>query len=228
MKQNKNIRNPFFWSLYAIAGIGILLIILFRFFGVIKDFDMEYVYLILMLLALIIFPIVGEFSYGNFKFKSNIGPADKKDIEKEEEEEKKELNSNSGKKNLSATEIKDIKQKMLEQFCQEINVNSKNVLDNQKITNVSDEISSDNPVFTWYFEEPKNIFIEPKITAINSAYHNRLYVMLSKIKVYNKTSKPVSLVLLVKSDKDSDMNVEKLKVNFAPAIKSGLLEVKEI
>ena len=111
--------------MYAIAGIGILLIILFRFFGVIKDFDMEYVYLILMLFALIIFPIVGEFSYGNFKFKSNIGPADKKDIEKEEEEEKKELNSNSEKKNLSATEIKDIKQKMLEQYCQEINVNSK-------------------------------------------------------------------------------------------------------
>ncbi len=106
---------------------------------------------------------------------------------------------------------------------------------NRQIISLNNTINTINPIFTWYTSENHTEKLyEAKFTVINSAYYNKLYVMLSKIREYNAENNSVlSLVLILCEENDnkigvSNENIDDISEIFKPAIQSKLLEIKTV
>ncbi|MBR4824439.1 MAG: hypothetical protein IKZ86_06545 [Spirochaetaceae bacterium] len=217
-------------TLFLIAGITTLLVL--HFTKIIETFDMESVYLIALLviivLLLLFFPNIKEFSLGGIAFKT-----DAKESIKEADPSQEYIDDE---KMPDKINTKEIKKQMLAKFLDqnETGLNESDFRQDMQIVSESDSINTYSPIFTWYTDkDSRKIFYEAKFTDITSTYHNKLYVMLSKIMRYNEQNDEDAKLILILLEKDYRCGVEKehisnLKNVFRPALKNNLLEIATI
>ena len=235
MEKNQIIKILSF-ILYAIVFLGISAVIILRFVGVIKQFDIEYIYLLLLVSAFALIPQFKKISIGDLSLEketSTMEEADDKDVESTKEEENKELEEQL-KNSVTKKKASDIKAKLLEAYCNKGNksIAIEDFKENRQIVYSGDSINNDNPIFTWSLNKNgKEYLVEAKFTEINKAYYNKIYVMLSKIISYNKINdKNFKLVLLVQNLDDDNIGVSENAIDnfediFSPAIASRLLKI---
>lgn len=221
--------------LYTTVFLVILAVIILRFCGVIKEFDIEYIYLLLLLSVLAVIPQFKKISFRDLSLEketSSVKNADQELVNKTEKEERNELSKQA--KGKSKKTVSEIKAAMLEAYCKnrDSTLNKDDFDKNRQIVHVGDPINTDNPIYSWYTNKNgRECLYEAKFTEINKAYYNKLYVMLAKIISYNKINgKKLKLVLLLKRmDKDGvgvSSGIDNLEDTFSPAIDSGLLRVE--
>jgi hypothetical protein len=220
---------------YCLVALGVTAIIVLHLVGIIPVIEYSLIYLILILVALLIFPTVSEFTIanalGSVSVKSSILPTKENDDENSDNEINQEL-----KGALSKISAKDVRAQILQSYCMNNGIKGKRIQENCQIISSGDKIGSVNPVFSWYYKDGvKEFFCEPKFTSVNIAFYNKLYVMLSKIFVYNEQNENrLKLVLLVviKTEKRefgvSSEELESLEDCFDDSINNGILEIKKI
>lgn len=219
-------------AILFILIFGVLLIIVLRLLRIVPPLDDGTTWLILIVVALsllpCLFPLFSEFSFAGFQFKKEkIENADKNDVEENERLEAEALKND--KKNS-----KEIRKTIFTTIVRKENLKTNTIRENQQIISNGDEIAELNPVFSWYFPDEQRLY-EAKFSQANQTYHNKLYVMLSKIQTYNSQNRShLRLRLyLVKKDSDATFGVQPEEVKtiqslFLPAINSGILEVREL
>lgn len=222
-----------FYSLYI---LGLLTIVVLRLLNIIQKVDLECIYLIILLSVLVVIPQFKKIKIKDLELeaRNSISKAEEGEIEENSKEEDKDLKEQS--KGSCAFSSEKIKEKIFNSYCNKKSVDGKFIESNRKIICDGDPINSNNPVFSWYHKRNfQEYFIEAKFTQINSAYYNKLYVMLSKINLYNQTEpKKLSLVLLIlENDPDRNVgvssdNIDDLRDVFASAIDSRLLKLEFI
>lgn len=217
---------------------GVLAIIVLRLFQIVPPLDDGTTWLILIVVALsllpCLFPLFSEFSFAGFQFKKeHIENADRNDVEEDERLEDEALKHD--KKNSKAIPpSKEIRKTIFTAIVRKENLKTNSIRDNQQIISNGDEIAELNPVFSWYFPDEQRLY-EAKFSQANQTYHNKLYVMLSKIQKYNNQNRAhLRLRLyLVKKDSEATFGVQSeeekiIQSLFLPAINSGILEVREL
>lgn len=223
------------YGLYCLVFFGIVAIIILHLVGVIPFIEKSLIYLFLILVGLLILPAISEFSVGGsgayLSVKTKVDEAAKKDVEINDKESEQELKTVGAK--ISVTEIRE---KILEKFCSANPLTVENFEKNCQVSVSDDRISELNPVFSWYSNvNGDEVLYEPKFTAMNSTFYNKLYVMLSKIVAYNEQNgKRLRMILIVleKNEmlgigvQDGDRNA--LEHIFKTPIKNGLLQVEKI
>lgn len=235
MQENERI---FSTILYTITFFGLVAIVILRFCGIIKEFDIEYIYLLLMLSVMVIIPQFKKIAIGEISLEKDVlsvKKADEESIKTTENEEKEEISKLANGKVEKST--KEIKHNLLDAYCNKHGngIDRNDFQENMQIAYIGDPINKDTPVFSWFLNQNnKEKLFEAKFTEINKAYYNKLYVMLSKIILHNKINKKnLSLILLIKKQSDdnigvSDDGIQNLKNTFYPAINSGLLTLFEL
>ena len=102
----------------------------------------------------------------------------------------------------------------------------------RQIENLDDPVHLKSPVFSYYSESHCSLY-EVKFAHMNSAYFDKLYVMLSKIHLYNLSvspSKRLSLHLITACDGVcgvGDDCILKIRQFFSPSVQDGLLIIEE-
>ena len=237
--KTKDKKGSFYSVFYLIALLGIFSVIVLRILNIIQNFDMEYVYLILIFSGLAVIPQFKKVSVNGFEFETTAGIEKAEDREiknndkKDEEELKNQLKKSKVKTERTSNQVKEC---LLSYYCSQNNVSPEHIERNRRIVTANDPINRDYPIFSWYLrKEFQAALIEAKITEINTAYYNKLYTMLSKINLYNQsTSRKLYLIMLVPEyDADTGIGVslsgiENLKDVFSPALDSKLLKIIEI
>ena len=240
MESKKSGKLIIFCILYGFVFCGITAVVILRFLDIIQSFDMEYIYLLLILAVLAVIPFFDKVSFMGItaeKTHSNIEEAGSNKVEEIAREEQQELDNIKDKVEPNFT-VKDIKEALIKQYCNDnaYGINIDDLKDNRQISNINDKISNENPVFTKYaHKNEKEFLFDIKFTEINATYRNKLYVMLSKILMYKNTNnKNIRLIVLIlRYEEQNKIGVsseasERLKEYFSPAIDSGLLEVRTI
>ncbi len=223
------------YGMYCFVFWGIVAIVVLRLVGLTSTIEKSLIYLIMILVGLLVLPAISEFSIGGsgayLSVKTKVDEAAKKDVEINDKESEQELKTAGAK-----ISVKEIRKKILEKFCSANPLTVENFETNCQISVSDDRIGGLNPVFSWYTNiDGDEVLYEPKFTAINSSFYNKLYVMLSKIAVYNEqTCKHLELVLIVVVKRETsglgvwDADLDKLKVCFKKSMEDKILKIKEI
>lgn len=223
----KDKKNYYSTVLYILLVASIFVCLVLYFLNLVS-LTKDVVFLMAILSALVLIPMYDKFAIKDLVFEKNvkIESSEKNQVAEKDNEEQKaldeELNKNNEKK-IKVSEIKDkIKSKLEDSDC---------FADNKQIVISEDKINNYNPIFTW-FDSSNGFLIEPKYTEINTSFYNKLYVMLSKIRVYNKIKNAHLKLKLVVVKKGtigvSDESISTLKDVFSPSIDADILIIKTV
>lgn len=237
-KKEKKFLPLIYFVVYFAFFIALLALLIFRLLNKIPYFDRDCLFLILILVALMIFPAIEKIGIKGLleirKTSNFISEASKKDEQEKEKEEQSELNAKNDSVKYRPFEIHE---KILSKFIEteKTTLRSSDFRKNMQIKNTKSIINTFTPVFTWYTnEDGKETLYEAKFTTINSAYYNKLYVMLSKIKEYNEESNGhLKLILIFADESNAGVGVDEESINvlkniFQPAEKAHLLETRTV
>ena len=231
--------KAFYHVMYWLVFLGILAILIFRLLNKIPFFDINCVFLIIILCVLLLFPVIDKFAIKGIievqKASYKIDNASEAEGKESEAEEQNELDTQMEKHKLSVSEIRELVRKAFIETSKQ-SLTETDFEENMQIIQdyYKDTIGKYSPVFTWYTKKRSERFYEPKFTKISSAFYNKIYVMLSKIKLYNEANNShLKLIVIFVNKTDSNIGVEKDEITnfcdlFKPAIDSKLLETKDI
>lgn len=236
----KNFFHIGFWGkiLYTAVALGVLAIIVLHIAGIVPTIGYPLVLLILILVVLPIVPNISEITVSKderLSLKTCVGikEADAEDIRSNDAEMDQELNCSTSNRSIHLT---DLRSSILEAFCEKRQITKNEMKKNRQIEVLDDKIGTYNPVFSWYSNcNNEEVLYEPKFTAVNRAFFNKLYVMLSKIAAYNEQhERNIKLVLLVvKKTSGNELGVsgdeiDVLKRNFEKSENNGIFEIQYI
>lgn len=156
-------------------------------------------------------------------------------LEAQAEEENVSKNISKEKKELQKEKIKNAEQQFILNYCTDRGIKRENLQEDVKIIENGnlDPISLYTPIFDYYNDCGVNSeFIVFKFVSSNFYLIKfQLYMMLSKIYLYNKFSKnnnSLKLVLLQKNSKKEENYSKLIKQDFYPAYNSLLLSIESI
>lgn len=169
----------------------------------------------------------------NFSISTETNKDVEQEKEKIQEEEEKNLKI---KKELRKKMLQNAEQKYITNFCHTKKIREEDLQKNVKIveSGTSDPISFYTPIFDYYY----NCGFDSEFIVLKAVGSNfylikfQLYMMLSKLYLYNKFSSnnnKLKLVLLYESPKNNKEDYSKsIKQDFSPACNSGLLSVESL
>lgn len=225
----KDKKNYYSTVLYILLVASIFVCLVLYFLNLVS-LTKDVVFLMAILSALVLIPMYDKFAIKDVVFEKNgeIKSSEKNQVAEKDKEEQKALDeelSKNNEKKIKVSEIKDkIKSKLEDSDC---------FADNKQIVISEDKINKYNPIFTW-FDSNNSILIEPKYTEINTSFYNKLYVMLSKIRAYNKIKNAnlkLKLVVVCKKENEigvSDTSISKLEDVFSPSIDAGIFKIQKV
>ena len=225
----KDKKNYYSTVLYILLVASIFVCLVLYFLNLVS-LTKDVVFLMAILSALVLIPMYDKFAIKDLVFEKNvkIESSEKNQVAEKDNEEQKALDEELNKNNEKKIKVSEIKEKIKSKF-----EDSDCFADNKQIVISEDKINNYNPIFTW-FDSNNSILIEPKYTEINTSFYNKLYVMLSKIRAYNKIKNAnlkLKLVVVCKKENEigvSDTSISKLEDVFSPSIDAGIFRIQKV